>query len=406
MLDQLLSWRRRAAPPLSNAAAPAPERAVTAAMEARVARWFAAEAPETVALAVESLRALARASPRFVDRAIPNPTPLAWLASALDRLERFPEPLPIPRDAPRLSWRYLLWTRMVCDHLEAAYDELRRRGIAARCPLTDLPDPFPPPREVRLPRPRPPALPAGLGALVAGTRLPDAGQRRLLEAHAEGLPWADSAAFWRRLGADATPTAEPTPAHPAAAPEPVPLDPSGPPVEPDPATVTPPRPARISAPGAASSEAGPHSPMPVEPFPSAPPVRPPADEFTALATRVRAALAQLVAGPGFNHQCGDLWFDGDAFWVVALPFAERIQAQPPTAELCNLNHRKRLYRQMAAQGLLFPHGSQPVWYRFILDPGRSRARYASLLKLPARLHPSPCPPYQGRILETAPELSS
>jgi len=56
--------------------------------------------------------------------------------------------------------------------------------------------------------------------------------------------------------------------------------------------------------------------------------------------------------------------------------------------------------------LLFPHGSQPVWYRFILDPGRSRARYASLLKLPARLHPSPCPPYQGRILETAPELSS
>lgn len=373
MLDPLLSWRRRAAPPPSNAAAP--ETAVTAAMEARVARWFADEAPETVALAVESLRALARASPRLVDRAIPNPTPLAWLASALDRLERFPEPLPIPRDAPRLSWRYLLWTRMVCDHLEAAYDELRRRGIAARCPLTDLPDPFPPPREVRRPHPRPPAPPAGLGALVAGTRLPDAGQRRLLEAHAEGLPWADSAAFWRRLGADATPTAAPTPAHPAAAPEPAPLDPSGPSVEPDPATV-------------------------------APPVRPPADEFTALATRVRAALAQLVAGPGFNHQCGDLWFDGDAFWVVALPFAERIQAQPPTAELCTLHPRKRLYRQMAAQGLLLPHGSQPVWYRFILDPGQSRARYASLLKLPAHLHPLPCPPYPGRILETAPELSS
>lgn len=366
MWSKLLAWRSRIAPPPATAAAPAPEMAVTAAMEARVARWFAAEAPETVALAVESLRALARASPRFVDRAIPNPTPLAWLASALDRLERFPEPLPIPRDAPRLSWRYLLWTRMVCDRLEAAYDELRRRGIAARCPLTDLPDPFPPPREMRLPRERSPAPPAGLGALVAGTRLPDAGQRWLLEAHAEGLPWADSAAFWRRLGLGITAAPEPAPAQTAPAPKPPP-----PPQR-------PPQPAPAAP--AAMPDRGRAAESRTAPADVATPSAPVDAPLDALA---HAALAALVAHPGFNRHSGDAWLHEGVLYVAAKAFARALHAHPWVRAHPEFQNRKALYRWLADRRLIVPDGGQKVWHLWICEDGQADPRYVSALKMSA-----------------------
>lgn len=318
---------RAAAPPPDPAGAP-----VDAAL-ARAARLFAPEPPETVALAAESLRALAGASPRFADGRLPNPTPLAWLDAALTALERLPGPPPAAGRAPRPAWRYPLFVRVLCDHLEAAYGELARRGIAARCPLTDLPDPFAPARPTHPPR-REPDPPEGLGALVAGTRLPEAGRRRLLEACAEGVPWPDSAAFWRWLGAGsaggpAPATAVPTPGGPGTA----------------------------------------------RPTPPAPP------DLDPLDAAARAALAALVAAPGFNRHAGDAWSHGGALYVAAQAFARELLLHPRVRSRPDLQNRKALYRHLRQRGLVAPDGAQSIRHLWVCEDGHRDPRYVSALQM-------------------------
>jgi hypothetical protein len=334
------------------AGAPPPE--VSEAMQARVARWFADEPPEIVALALDSVSALAAAGPRFPDGAVANETSLAWLAAALDGLEAMPEPLPVPRQAPALPWRYLILTRGLCDALETAYGETWRRGAATRCPLTRTPDPCPAPRALRPPRPRVPVSSAGLGALLAGSCLPAAGQRRLFEAQALGVNWVDSAAFWRALAAGAPGRSEQAAARNAEA-------------------------ARAAPPASGSD-----------------PANAGADPWCAIA---RTALAALVAAPRFNRQSGDGWFAGGAFYVAAKPFAEQLQAHPWVAARAELRNRKALYRQLAARGLILPHGAQKVWALFVSEPGPADARYVSALKLSPSLYDGleTCPAFQGTL---------
>lgn len=310
-----------------------------AAALARAARWFAPEPPETVALAADSLRALALASPRPADPDRPNPAPLAWLDAALERLERCPEPLPIPPHLPRLPWRYLVFVRLLCDGLEAAHGELRRRGIAARCPLTDAPDPFLPPRAARPARER---SPEGLGALVAGLRLPEAGVRLVLAAHAAGVPWADAAAFWRQL-------------EPAAAPDPAPAAPPAAPASPEPG-----RAARADPPGATAPPAAGESPL------------------DALA---RAALAALVAAPDFNRHAGNAWLCGGALYVAAQALARELHAHPWIRARPELHSRKALYRQLAERRLIEPDGAQRIWPLWVCEDGQPDPRYVSALKM-------------------------
>lgn len=362
------------------AGAPPPE--VSEAMQARVARWFADEPPEIVALALDSVSALAAAGPRFPDGAVANETSLAWLAVALDGLEAMPEPLPVPRQAPALPWRYLILTRGLCDALETAYGETWRRGAATRCPLTRTPDPCPAPRALRPPRPRVPVSSAGLGALLAGSCLPAAGQRRLFEAQALGVNWVDSAAFWRALAAGAPGRSEQAAARNAET------------ASASTEKAHPGYPAKTTGTAAARN--------PAETARAAPPASGPdpanagADPWCAIA---RTALAALVAAPRFNRQSGEGWFADGAFYVAAKPFAEQLQAHPWVAARAELRNRKALYRQLAARGLILPHGPQKVWALFVSEPGPADARYVSALKLSPSLYDGleTCPAFQGTL---------
>ncbi|MBK8168583.1 MAG: hypothetical protein IPK64_21760 [bacterium] len=341
-------------------AAPAPPAApawpATGAREERAARWFATEPPETVALAVESLRALARAGPRAAGETRPDPAPPDWLDGALDRLERIPEPLPVPPHLPRLPWRYLVFVRALCDALETAHGELRRRGIAAPCPLTDRPDPFPPPRAPR----RAPQPPVGLGALVAGARLPEDGLRLLLAACAAGIPWPDAAAFWGRLAA------------PGPAPE------TASPSEPDRARDDPPAGAPPIVRGVEPAPAR-DGPPAVAPDP----VTAPAAARDPLDAAARAALAALVAAPGFNRQAGDAWRHGGALYVAARAFAREVGAHPWVQGRPELGNRKALYRHLLRRGLIVPDGGQRIWPLWVCEDGQPDPRYVSALKMAA-----------------------
>ncbi len=397
MLNFLRAWLGRSDPsavePLVPTAAPP---AMTEALEARVAGWFAGEPPEVLALALDSLPALVGASPRFLEDTVPNETPLAWLGAALDRLEALPEPLPVPPRAPALPWRYLIFTRALGDALEADYGAIWRRGLATRCPLTRIPDPCPAPRPLRPPRERVPPSSAGLGALLAGRRLPEAGQQRLYEAMAAGVNWVDATAFWRLLatGESARPTPDPATAAettetmtPTTAPRA-----AATPAETAQPAATPPKAAPPSGTPTAETPPAAAAPVPVAGPPSA------ADPLDAVA---RAALATLLASPRFNHHSGDTWFYDGAFYVAAKPFAEQLQAHPWVQAQPELHHRKALYRHLAARKLIVPHGGQKVWPLFVTEHGQTNARYVSALKLPSALYegPEPCPVFGGTLRE-------
>ncbi|MBK8185594.1 MAG: hypothetical protein IPK63_22965 [Candidatus Competibacteraceae bacterium] len=100
-----------------------------------LARWCASEPPDRVALALEKPPWLRGGAWRTRVRKGPSadprpPQPLAWLVTALDRLECLPEPLPIPPHAPSLAWRYLLLTRVLGDELEMVYTAAWRQWLA------------------------------------------------------------------------------------------------------------------------------------------------------------------------------------------------------------------------------------------------------------------------------------
>ena len=234
MLNALTAWLQRRRPSEgveereAEAQAPSPKD-TPETIERRVGRWFADESPAQVALARATVPVLVAASPRFLDATIPNPTPLAWFGAALAVLEAWPEPLPTPRRAATLAWRYLLFLRVSCEALEAAYDHVWRQGLATHCPLTTtLDSQAAAPRPLRPLRERISPTSAGLGALLMGLRLPEAGQRTIYEAMAVGVDWVHPTAFWAELGIGPAlpprtdPVLEPAP---DPKPEPVPVPP-------------------------------------------------------------------------------------------------------------------------------------------------------------------------------------
>ena len=317
-------------------------------IQARVARWFADEPPVMVDLARATVPVLVAARPRFVDDTVLNPTPLAWLTAALDVLDTWPEPLPVP-PGTTLAWRYLLFLRVACEALEAAYDQVWQQGLATHCPLADKPDSQAAPRPLRPPRGRLPPSSAGLGALLVGLRVPEAGQQCVYAAMAAGVDWVHPTAFWAGFGTTPASRSEPERLpEPATAPEPVASTPT--PVATPPPDVSP----------SASTE----------------------DPLTAI---VRATLTAWIAGPRFNRQSGDGWRT-DALHVAAKPFAEALQAHAWVAAQPELSNRKVLYRRLAERGLILPHGGQRVWTLFVTERGQADARYVSALKLAPSLY--------------------
>ena len=362
----VLAWFRRRRD--SPAAASAPALAPPAAALDRAARWFAGEPPEEVKLAHDTLRALARAAPRPAEGAPPAAPEFGWLDAAFARLAALPEPR-APLGADDLAWRYLAFARALCDALEAAYADALRAGRATRCPLTDCPDAYRAPRPLRKPHERSRWAGVGLGSLLAGVRLPEAGLGRVLAAMARGIDWANPAAFWTAGAASGLGAAR------AAA-------------------VTASSQETGAAPGADPSPAAGAATLP---GPASPTDAAAASELRAA---VRAALRALVQDdPTFNRLHGAGWHAGGAFWVVAKPFAERLHDRLPARP--DLLNRRTLYRRLAAQGLLLPHGAQPVWALRVGEPGQPHLRYASALKLPTALYdgPEPCPVYAGTLRE-------
>ena len=367
----VLAWfrRRRDSPVPASAPAVAPAIVPSAAALDRAARWFAGEPPELAELARATLRALARATPRPLEGAPPFPPDAGWIDAALDRPAARPEP-PAPPGAPGLPWRYLVFARVLCDALEAAHVAAWRAGRATRCPLTDHPDSYRAARPRVKPAARARRACEGLGALLAGVRLPEAGLCHVLAAMEQGVDWADAAAFWTTGATAAMPLRTTVP--PSQEDERL----TGAEVQARPATVSQalPRPASGEDAGAAAS---------------------------TLRAAVDATLWELVESERFNCPQGDGWHADGFLWVVAKPFAERLHARLGRGEPAEPLHRKTLYRQLAAQGLILPRGAQPVWGMLVGAPGGSHTRYASVLKLPSSRDggPEPGPVYPGTLRE-------
>ena len=377
-LFSLTHWFQRPAPS-APPAAPAPT-PLPAAVEARVARWLASESPARVALALESVRRLTRATPRSPDEP-PTAGAPAWLGPALDRLEALPEPLPVPPQAPDLAWRYLVLIRLLGDALEAAHTAAWRQGVVTGCPLTDAPDENPAPRGRDGARERARHQGAGLAALIAGARLPLAGQRHLYAAQVMGVDWSDSTAFWacvRAAGSQKPSSATADTGIPASEPE----SPAG-------------------APGASLSAAG----RPVTTPPSAVHSSPPDPHRTSLPDAAtdpwhalaRTALATLVATPRFNQPAGVAWFYDGVFYVAAQAFAETLQHHAWIAAQPDLRDRKAVYRQLLRRRLILPEGARPVWHLLIIAPSATEPRYVSALKMAPALAAglTPCPAFSG-----------
>jgi len=278
-------------------------------------------------------------------RALANPTPLAWLMTALDILESWPDPLPIPPDAPRVEWRYLLFLRVTCEALEVAYSRVWKQGWATHCPLADAPDPLATSRLLRSVREHIPPSAAGLGALLLGLRLPEAGQACVYEALACGVDWVNPQKFWAVFN---------QPPVPAPAPAPIIVPASN-------------RDAVVSHPIATPTDS------------------PPASNDDPLVAIVSAVLADWITHPCFNRQAGDGWWTGDLY-VAAKPFAEALQAHDGIKAQPGLSRdRKILYSQLAKQGLIVPNGGERIWKccvtESVPEQKQLHTRYVSALKI-------------------------
>jgi len=214
-------------------------------------------------------------------------------------LAAWPEPLPVPCRAPALAWRYLIFLRTACDALEAAYSQVWQQGWSTHCPLTEVPDTHFAPRPPRPPRDRLPPSSEGLGALVIGARLPEAGQQCLYEALAAGVDWVHPAAFWRELGI-------------APDPDPIRRDAPGPGGTPSTVQQEPVPPAAVvPAPAMAMAMA----------------MAPPAEATPAIAVAMddplaaitRATLAAWIAHPRFNRHNGEGWWTGELYVAAWRP---------------------------------------------------------------------------------------
>ncbi|MCP5197434.1 MAG: hypothetical protein H6974_11725 [Gammaproteobacteria bacterium] len=405
MFNVLTAWLQRRSPSedageMEGKDAPLPKD-ISETIERRVVRWFSDESPAHVELARATVPILVAASPRFLDATIQNPTPLAWLAAALDVLEAWPEPLRVPRRASTLAWRYLLFLRVSCEALEAAYDQVWQQGLATYCPLTTTSDSHAAaPRPLRPPRERISPTSAGLGALLIGLRLPEAGQRCVYEAMAVGVDWVHPTVFWAEFGIG---PALPPPTDPVPKPEPAPppewRGASAPKSRLKQGARPKPKPEsalklRVKPNTASSSDAtvsvptSPSTPdtlastaLPVAEIPVDASVLSTASRADPLAAIAHAAVAALIAHPRFNRQAGDGWWYNETFYVAAKPFAEALQEHAWIAAQPKLKKRRTLYRDLKKGGLIIPHGGQLIWKVFVVEDGQSNKRYVSALKL-------------------------
>lgn len=353
----LLAWFHRTDPtplPATPVAVPRdlPPLATPPALTQHTAEWFAEEPTAIQALAQATLAALLQARPQPVDAGATRDEGLAWLDEAFARLATLPPPLTPPPQADGLSWRYLVFTRVLSDALDAAYTTAFRRHQPVHCPLTTITDPYRAPRTRVKPHERATLDATGLGALLAGVWLPAAGQQQLLQALSRGIDWVNAAAFWAM---DATASTPPLPTE-------MPTSPS----EEDEDTASELAPV-------SRGDAGPD-------VASRPDADPATADTTPLSDAFHAAVRALMAGPTFNRQSGDGWSCDGLVWVVAKPFAERLLADPWVQTQPALQHRKILYRRLIAQGLIRAHGAEPVWKMFVSEAG-AKPRYASVLKL-------------------------
>ena len=309
-----------------------------------LAAWFAAE-PEQHALAHATLAALARAGPQPVDEEASATVPTVdWLKAAFACLAEQPPPPAGWPPITGLSGRYLLFTRVLGDALDAAYTTALRSGQPHHCPLTREPLPMAT-LQMRLKPAEWAALDGtGLGSLIAGVWLPAAGQRQVWRALAHDIPWTDAPAFWETVAAQ----------HRAAA-----------------------HPGKTADPAGSIDD----------------------EERLILRDAVRDVLRGIVQSETFNRQDGAGWYHAGAFWVAAKPFAERLHAQPEVRDRGEWRPRPALYQRLAAHGLLLPNGAQPVWNVYVVEEDSSHRRYASVLKLPATLYAGieACPAYAGRL---------
>jgi len=327
----LRRWRARLGA-TAGRDAPAGDRdapdALASGRDALVA-WFAAE-PEQYVLAQATLA---------VAVAVPD-----WLAAAFARLAEQP---PLPAGWPSvagLSGRYLMLTRVLGDALDAAYTRALRTGQPLVCPLTRAPWPAAT-RQARLKPAEWAALDGtGLGSLIAGVWLPEAGQRQVWRALAHDILWTDAPAFWAAVAAQ-TPHAA--------------------------------RPGRTPDPAGSTED----------------------EERLILRDAVRDVLRGLVHSETFNRRDGAGWYHEGVFWVAAKPFAERLYAQPEVRDRGEWRPRPALYQRLAVHGLLLPNGAQPVWNVYVVEEDRPYRRYASVLKLPATLYAGVevFPAYAGRL---------
>ena len=336
-----------------------------------------------------SLGALVQASPQPVDPA-PNHDPLAWLPAAwrrLDALSEQVEALSRPPPAHAVPWRYLIFIRVLCDTLETTHQAAFQRGLPMRCPLTRILDPHPPSRAWRPASPGVQAIYSGLGTLLAGAWLPEAGQQGLFLAAAQGVDWMDSVAFWAQVNAIGT-TPPPLSSLPEAAPVAVAELRATAPTRAAPArkrAASSPRAARVAttAPPPSLLDADETGARPSHP--------------TALSHAVRQVLQDLIRHPLFNRQPGPGWRTEEAYWVAARRFAERLMEQPGV-QAQGFPDRRVIYHHMGRQGLLLPYGSQATWSIFVTDPGEDQARLVPALKLPIGLLEKPRGSlYQGRL---------
>jgi len=307
-----------------------PEVTVPTTYRQRTAAWFAAE-PEGPALAQATLAALAQAGPRPVDEHTPSTeTTAPWLDTAFARLAQQPPPPDAWPPVAGLSGRYLIFTRVLCDALDAAYTVALRAGHPLRCPLTreSLPTAGLQPRLTPIEWAARDGT--GLGSLIAGVWLPEAGQRQVWRALAHDLPWTEAPAFWAVVAQ--TQRA----AHPGQTPDPA--------------------------------------------------LSPEDEERLILRDAVRDVLRGLVQSATFNRRDGAGWYHEGVFWVAAKPFAERVHTQPEVCDRVEWWPRPALYRRLMAHGLLLPNGAQPVWNVYVVEQDLRYRRYVSVLKLPATLY--------------------
>ena len=273
-----------------------------------------------------------------------------------------------PPPAHAVPWRYLIFIRVLCDTLETTHQAAFQRGLPMRCPLTGIVDPYPPSRAWRPASPGVQAIYSGLGTLLAGAWLPEAGQQGLFLAAAQGVDWMDSVAFWAQVNAIGT-----TPP-PASLPE----------AAPGAATEL-----RATAPthaAPARKRVATTAPLPSLLDADAPGARP--SHPTALSDAVRQVLQDVIRHPQFNRQAGPGWRTEEAYWVAARRFAERLMEQPGVQAQA-FPERRVIYHRMGCQGLLLPHGSHAIWSIFVTDPGEAQARLVPALKLPIGLLEKP-----------------